>query len=479
MRMRQSKTTTACDGSPAGAYPGAWLSNGVPAAAATGAVSPTRIDPFAPLPHALLTRLVQLYFEYKFWLAPYPHRPSFERDFARRREQQAGQDEWVALVYGMATNALMLPARLLPVSADEAKRLVMVSFEHMMGFLKREYDEYSVDRLYIIACAANVAQGNGHTALCRELIGSMIFLAVQRNLDRESTYAALPPLEREMSRRIWWLVYCADRAGATCEGARPVLNEETCAGVALPSTLDDEALELATAGLEVPLSADDKAEARSPSPLWGFFYSAAQWRVAGKIYSRRERDQAIPPEPGTILQRIVELDEIIEELDDLLVDVPAFLALKPDAAAVRTPDTPVATSKQGIVVQQSNIWVTQQAIRLVAVQYRRELVDLRWSAAPPPNAVVPRSDILAVHKLHENERAFLASRDLIVGTLLSVLQALPLELVAVNTCPAISMIRFVASTLLTDHGGDSLSLGHLQQYIDYLSRLESCVYRRI
>lgn len=97
------------------------------------------------------------------------------------------------------------------------------------------------------------------------------------------------------------------------------------------------------------------------------------------------------------------------------------------------------------MVQQSNIWVSQQAIRLVAVQYRRQLVDLRWSAAPPPSAVIPRSDMLAVHKLHENECAFLASRDQIVGTLLSVLQALPMELVgewachcsATNTQPSI------------------------------------------
>lgn len=146
----------------------------------------------------------------------------------------------------------------------------------------------------------------------------------------------MPPLEREMSRRIWWLVYCADRAGATCDGARPVLNEELCGGVALPSTLDDEALELAAAGLEVPVTDSENGAERSPSPLWGFFYSAAQWRIAGKIHSRRERDQAVPPNAGSILQRIVELDEIIEELDDLLVDIPEFLALK-------LPPSPVGT----------------------------------------------------------------------------------------------------------------------------------------
>lgn len=133
------------------------------------AASPTPADPFAPLPRALLTQLMHLYFNYKFWLAPYPHKPSFERDFERRREREDGQEEWVALVYGMATNALMLPARLLPVSADEAKRLVGVSFELMMRFLRREYDEYSVDRCEWRQC--------GGADCCRSICDCLVMSA--------------------------------------------------------------------------------------------------------------------------------------------------------------------------------------------------------------------------------------------------------------------------------------------------------------
>lgn len=85
--------------------------------------------------------------------------------------------------------------------------------------------------------------------------------------------------------------------------------------------------------------------------------------------------------------------------------------------------------KQGIVVQQSNLWVSQQAIRLVAVQYRKELVELRWSSAPPSSAVLPRSDLQRATKLHENDEIFRQDRDQIVSTLLRVLQALPMTLV--------------------------------------------------
>lgn len=135
----------------------------------------------------------------------------------------------------------------------------------------------------------------------------------------------MAPLEREMYRRMWWLIYSADRSGATCEGARPLLNEDLCSGVALPSTLDDDSLELAAQGL---VSYDPNP--LDESPLWGFFYSSAMWRVAGKIHNRRERDLAVPPQADDLLRRIVELDEVIEELDDLFVDCPSFLALPLD-----------------------------------------------------------------------------------------------------------------------------------------------------
>lgn len=88
---------------------------------------------------------------------------------------------------------------------------------------------------------------------------------------------------------------------------------------------DDEHLELAAQGLR-----DVEPDASIQSPIWGFYYSSAMWRVAGKIISRREHDTANPPQPDFILQRVAELDEIIEELDDLFVDCPSWLTLNVD-----------------------------------------------------------------------------------------------------------------------------------------------------
>lgn len=89
---------------------------------------------------------MQLYFDYIFWVVPYPHRPSFERDLADHREERPDQEEWIATVYGVVSFALGLPAQLLPLGATEIRPLLNVCFEHMMAFLKRSYDVYSADR---------------------------------------------------------------------------------------------------------------------------------------------------------------------------------------------------------------------------------------------------------------------------------------------------------------------------------------------
>jgi hypothetical protein len=201
------------------------------------------------------------------------------------------------------------------------------------------------------------------------------------------------------------------------------------------------------------------------------------WRVAGKVLTMRERDTAIRPTPTAILARVAELDMVIEELDDLFLDCPPWLALNLDAE-IGSPDLPLGSVntpaglpplKQGIGVQQSNLWITQLAIRLVAVQYRKELVDMRWATPDAAAAVATdpaNPDVLArrpgfrAAKLRENEESFRDDRDHILSSLLRILQALPMDQIgawrlaqltpACNSFPGLQKIRYIASTLLSD-----------------------------
>jgi hypothetical protein len=89
------------------------------------------------LPREMLNHLVTLYFEYMFWINPYPHRPTFERDLANRREEEPGQDEWAAMVFGMLGFVCLLPKQLLPLSPDESSALMGKCLEQLMAFIVR------------------------------------------------------------------------------------------------------------------------------------------------------------------------------------------------------------------------------------------------------------------------------------------------------------------------------------------------------
>ncbi|KAL1406688.1 hypothetical protein Q8F55_008394 [Vanrija albida] len=452
----------------------------------------------AILPRHTLEALVKLYFDYVFWLVPYPHRPTFERDLAARREEGDGQEEWTAMVVAVVMYALLhLPKNNVPLSSDEGTDLLERTYNASLEFLGKPFVTYTSSRLYIIYGATSCAYGLGFQNMYRSLQGSNVSMMLQRNLDRESSYATMDPIEGEMMRRMWWLMYGSDRSGGIHEETRLHFNEALCGGLGLPSTMDDEQLYQAATGTPT-----DDSVPPSPSPLWGFYYCSAMYRVAGKILSRREQDTVVPPTGVALFTRLAELDALIQELDDVFLDMPEFLRLNTDLDTERSPASfpPAATWRQsnnlsltdhGVMVQQSNLYVTQQAMRLVAVQYRRDLVQMRWQSPTvpwPDNHSAPiYSDEYRAAKLRQNEATFRKARDLVMSNLLKVLRALPIELIAINHFPGLSKIRYVASTLLPDietasahqagvggmPSGPSMSVMYLRQYIDYLSRLDT------
>jgi hypothetical protein len=56
-------------------------------------------------------------------------------------------------------------------------------------------------------------------------------------LTSSQTYASLSPLESEMRRRFWWLLYCVDQTVACCEDGRRLLNLDDYGSVALPRNM--------------------------------------------------------------------------------------------------------------------------------------------------------------------------------------------------------------------------------------------------
>ena len=77
----------------------------------------------------------------------------------------------------------------------------------------------------------------GQQYVSRQYVGASIAMALQDGLHREGTYASLPPIEREVRRRIWWILYSSDRSTATIDPFPGLLiNEDDC-DTALPREL--------------------------------------------------------------------------------------------------------------------------------------------------------------------------------------------------------------------------------------------------
>lgn len=109
--------------------------------------SERRSDSKIQVPPHVLDTLVGLYFDYVFWLVPYPDRAAFVADLARHREDDDGQEEWTAMVYALISFALIhMPRHLIPMSTVEQAALLKESFHRTLHFLRQEYTDFTSDR---------------------------------------------------------------------------------------------------------------------------------------------------------------------------------------------------------------------------------------------------------------------------------------------------------------------------------------------
>jgi hypothetical protein len=107
-----------------------------------------------------------------------------------------------------------------------------------------------------------------------------------------------------------------------------------------------------------------------------------------------------------------------------------------------------AVVKDGFLVQQANIYVTQQMVRYIVLQYREELgllqdKELQLDDSELPGAISRRRASLARRPGFTDE-----DKDQIANDLLTVLSKIRMEVVAINSVALVAKVRYVASTLL-------------------------------
>jgi len=99
------------------------------------------------LPRGLFYLVVDHFFDYLHALNPFVHRPTFVRDILDRREENAGQEEWVAMVLAVISlTILQLPPSFIPIPVAESRRIAYTCYRHARGYSLKDYEHLSLDR---------------------------------------------------------------------------------------------------------------------------------------------------------------------------------------------------------------------------------------------------------------------------------------------------------------------------------------------
>ncbi|WVQ85310.1 hypothetical protein IAT38_007475 [Cryptococcus sp. DSM 104549] len=410
----------------------------------------------AVIPRPLLYHVIDLYFDYVYCLIPCLHRPSFTHDLNTKREERPGQEEWVAMVLAVVASTLVqLPRSFVAMPRKDVREVVMRCHTKVREYLAMDFVDVTVTRCIILYNSIFVHNQVGHSGMAKGDFGTNYSFLISLRTHEESTYTELSNIEGALRRRMFWLMYGADKTFAAIEGVPVFFHEDDCANVALPDDIDDEYF-----------TEDERLTQPDgyTSTLCGFRYISQMHRLTGEVLDKRRRDKLKAP-AGLLLQmRLNEINDLYNRTMSTMDDCPPQLKLDyknigTSSVGSLSPDWDVRAKndikaifsdpqgsdmeliKDSYLVQQANIYVTQQLVRFMIIQYRDELLDLQFDEE---QGTTNQDYALRPQRPASSQD----ERDEVIIDLLSILQKIPIKVLAVNSFPIVVKVRFVASTLL-------------------------------
>nr|XP_019010098.1 uncharacterized protein I206_04566 [Kwoniella pini CBS 10737]OCF48879.1 hypothetical protein I206_04566 [Kwoniella pini CBS 10737] len=265
----------------------------------------------AVLPRALRLEILSLFYRCVYPLMPVPHKTTFMADIHSRREELAGQGEWIAMVFSiLAFTLVQMPHHLVSITKNEIRELVEKLSHKVKLCLLEDHHTISLERMITVYCIGTVHNNLGRHMQSRALHGSNVVHCLQLGLNEESTYASMDPITAESYRRLFWAIYCSDRSAACSENGNLLFNEDEI-NVAFPKDLDDQFI-TRSAFHEPPIG--------HASIMRGFTESCRLFSMGGNMLSKRMHDRSRPPSGYALRGRINELDDILQGIESLLLD---------------------------------------------------------------------------------------------------------------------------------------------------------------
>jgi len=440
-----------------------------------------RIDDIAP--RAQILHILSLFFEFVYPLTPCVHKPSFLADLASRREER--DSLFFALVMStVASTLVQVPRACLPMSRREVRRLAQSCHEASRHITVAKYDP-PMSIMVVIRYFDTVYHFcEGHDATSHASFGEAAHIAVTLHMHEESSYAACDPIETEVRRRVFWLLFDADKSMSVLLGRPICLRDEDCT-LHFPKEVDDEYITLSGVQPQPP---------GKTAIISGLNYISRIFALLGEILVRIRVDKRSPPTGIAAQARLSEIESLHNRIVSALAHTPPPLRLGrssldqhafvdgsdsyPDAAFRKATytelreffDNPTASRSNAsdpFLVMQGNLYVTQQLVRFVIEQYRDELMMSMATAA---------GDTKATEELMQKQAQ---DQETVASDLLHVLHSIPIQAIATNGPSLVHKVRFVASTLLdtvrkveTDRASAARAHAYLWDFLSILSEIE-------
>ncbi|KAG6040847.1 hypothetical protein E4U41_006889 [Claviceps citrina] len=332
-----------------------------------------------------------------------------------------------------AEAAFLLPKNLFPEGEAVADLFLQASRDCLSSYLEADLESPNANSITIRYFHSNCVHAAGNPKFSWHIFGEATRLAQVMRLHDESSLEGLPPVEAEMRRRAFWIVYMGDKSAAILNN-RPITMHkysfETGITTAYPSGIQDGhgPRSIGNGGSDVVATSSDS---HNSNFIAGFNANLRLWQSASDllIQIRLFQDQKsmdLGADDGP-MQALNELER--RRLDSLLVhfvtcmdDLPPFLH-RYTCAAVPNGDGPLTEADQ-FVIQCANLQVSFHCLRMVITQKFEEIASTSTEEAD-------------VHKTE------------IVRDMLRVMHDAPFWSLQVNGEPYVEKIRLIGATLLS------------------------------
>ncbi|KAL7423959.1 hypothetical protein Q5752_001544 [Cryptotrichosporon argae] len=406
--------------------------------------SPASLDQMLPLP--FVDKMIGLFFDYVYPLTPCLHRPSFLADLAAQRDRR--DPVFFALALAVVGSTLVqVPHMLVGKTKAEveavARRCVHVEREKV-AFLWAESVPMRAE--FVVICylegIVHLLLGNNTAHVMATAQANQCALAMR--LNEESSYDGLDPIECEVRRRIYWLLYQADKSTACLRSRTMLLRAADAPELVFPSAIDDEHI---TALGYLPQPAD------RPSVLSGFNVVATLFQILEAALDLQRRRG--PRDAQAICDGLREVERLRVWCWQCTEAAPAALRIQTSYnSKVNSPGLDwndkfhqgvkdffagPAEQVNSFLVMQGNILVTQQVVRLVLLETHEALTQqLAGLELVPAETLGVGAAGGGADDMAED----------IACVLLDGLKSMPIECVAINGPSLVQKVRFIAIRLM-------------------------------